>query len=768
MHAIRRLGAAMLAAYAMSFMSDPALAERAQLVSSANIFTPVGPGWTVRAIGDVDGDGTDDIIWQTTGGQVAYWKMGGGQRISGHDIGTPVEAWWHLRAAGDVNGDGTDDIIWKSDGGQVLVWIMANGQRASFHDVWQPQDAAWSVVSAGDVNGDGTADIIWRHSNGQAHFWTMSAGQRTGGYHIDGPTPVGAEWHLRGAGDVDGDRTDDIVWRHDSGQAHIWTMVGGQRTDGYNVHVPTGPEWDLKGAGDMDGDGVDDLVWQHSNGQVHYWRLGAGTRRRVRITEVFCEETTDSGEDEVYLTVDMDGVGKRLPADGYQSMNEDSSISLWYANAEYSGSTVTVNLMEDDDGSNDDDLIGTLTISSATPSGPGSQTLTGADGKYTVKYVVEDDVPTTTFTMAVMSDPQFYYCEHKACARHSSDYRGGKVDKDTLSDSENEKANIKTNEWHSKSLKALAGSAGNFRGVIVNGDLTNVMQDDQLDNFRKYYEHEFTVYPGLGNHDYANYTPYKNDSISCSGVGIAVAKHYCLKEMVDYLSERVRSLGTVKAFDYTATKWNRSGSYAYYWDIGTYRFIQLNFLPAYAMNFDVYMSDRVGTENYQITSAMTWLQNVLNQADSKNKSVILNMHALNTQDGFFTVEDDPTTTRDGATIDNRYKAQYAQFQAMLGANLNVRAIFAGHIHHWIGDVEVTDHSNAGERATALASPARNHYAAIAATGSASRNVPIYFGGSAMYNMYLRVDFAPNGMTIRKIDSENGGVIAFGRDVTISW
>ena len=89
----------------------------------------------------------------------------------------------------------------------------------------------------------------------------MQNGQRTGGINIH--TPVGGDWRLAGAGDVNGDGTDDIVWQHRDGQVHYWPIQNGQRTGGINIHTPVGADWRLAGAGDVNGDGTDDIIWQH-------------------------------------------------------------------------------------------------------------------------------------------------------------------------------------------------------------------------------------------------------------------------------------------------------------------------------------------------------------------------------------------------------------------------------------------------------------------------------------------------------------------------
>ena len=94
-----------------------------------------------------------------------------------------------------------------------------------------------------------TDDIIWQYKNGQVHFWPMKNGKRTGGINIY--KPVGADWHLKGAGDVNGDGTDDIVWQHKNGQVHFWPMKNGKRTGGINIHTRVGADWKLKAVGNI-------------------------------------------------------------------------------------------------------------------------------------------------------------------------------------------------------------------------------------------------------------------------------------------------------------------------------------------------------------------------------------------------------------------------------------------------------------------------------------------------------------------------------------
>jgi hypothetical protein len=218
----------------------------------------------------------DDIVWQHAGGQVHYWPIVNGVRTGGINIHTPVGADWTLRGVGDVNGDGNDDLVWQHAGGQVHYWPIVNGVRTGGINIHTPVGADWTLRAVGDMNGDGTDDLVWQHAGGQVHYWPIVNGVRTGGINIH--TPVGSDWTLRATGDVNGDGTDDIVWQHAGGQVHYWPIVNGARTGGINIHTPVGSDWTLRGVGDVDADGTDDIVWQHAGGQVHYWPIVNGVR----------------------------------------------------------------------------------------------------------------------------------------------------------------------------------------------------------------------------------------------------------------------------------------------------------------------------------------------------------------------------------------------------------------------------------------------------------------------------------------------------------
>src|ERR1700737_3788317 len=101
---------------------------------------------------EAEARGTADIIWQHSSGQVHYWPMLGGERTDGINIFTPVGPDWTLRGVGDVDGDGTADIVWQHSSGQVHYWPMKNGQRMGGINIFTPVGSDWTLRGVGDVD----------------------------------------------------------------------------------------------------------------------------------------------------------------------------------------------------------------------------------------------------------------------------------------------------------------------------------------------------------------------------------------------------------------------------------------------------------------------------------------------------------------------------------------------------------------------------------------------------------------------------------------
>jgi hypothetical protein len=254
-----------------------------------------GPGWgIVDATGDFTGDGESDILWQTTGGQVAIWEMKGTQitdagytTLGGAVVGVPAPGWTILGAA-NFTGDGESDILWQTANGSPAIWEMNGTQvtAASYtmigSTVIGAPGADWHIIGAGDFTGNGDDDLLWRTNGGALAIWEMNGFQITDAAYItEGSQQVGApgpDWHLITTADFYGNGIDDLLWETNAGQVAIWQMNGtqivsaGYVSSGSTIdNAPAG--WKLDGAQDVNGDGKADLLWQTPSGQVAVWEM---------------------------------------------------------------------------------------------------------------------------------------------------------------------------------------------------------------------------------------------------------------------------------------------------------------------------------------------------------------------------------------------------------------------------------------------------------------------------------------------------------------
>jgi hypothetical protein len=72
--------------------------------------------------------------------------------------------------------------------------------------------------------------------------WNTVATWDANGSHSFGP--VGTDWKIEGARDVNGDGKTDILWRQDGGAVAIWDMDGGT-VIGSQLFAPVSNDWHI-------------------------------------------------------------------------------------------------------------------------------------------------------------------------------------------------------------------------------------------------------------------------------------------------------------------------------------------------------------------------------------------------------------------------------------------------------------------------------------------------------------------------------------------
>ena len=85
--------------------------------------------------GGANGDGTvfeitppaatADILWQNTSGQASIWDMNGNSLVGGGAVSPNPGPSWKAIGMGDFDGDGVYDILWQNTtSGQASIWEM--------------------------------------------------------------------------------------------------------------------------------------------------------------------------------------------------------------------------------------------------------------------------------------------------------------------------------------------------------------------------------------------------------------------------------------------------------------------------------------------------------------------------------------------------------------------------------------------------------------------------------------------------------------------
>ena len=230
-----------------------------------------GPSWKAIGMGDFDGGGVDDILWQsTTSGQASIWQMNGNSLIGGGTVSPNPGPNWRAVGVGDFDGDGLSDILWQNTTtGQASIWEMNGNTLTGGGPVSPNPGPAWKAVGAGDFTGDGHSDdILWQNtSTGQVSIWEMDGNTLMGGGPVS-PDP-GPSWQAIGTDDFNGDGRSDILFQNTStGQVSIWEMNGNSLVGGGPVSPNPGPSWHAIGT-----DGGSDILFQNTSGQVSIWEM---------------------------------------------------------------------------------------------------------------------------------------------------------------------------------------------------------------------------------------------------------------------------------------------------------------------------------------------------------------------------------------------------------------------------------------------------------------------------------------------------------------
>jgi hypothetical protein len=199
---------------------------------TAQTFELADTAWRVIGAGDFNGDKIDDLLWRHQDGTLSNWlgKAGGGFTVNDHAAKTYVPNAWTVTGVGDFNGDGRDDLLWQGNGYSSNWLGTENGGYVNNDAHALVKGSIWPQA-IGDFNGDGRDDIVTGDDWGSFH---ANEARADGSFDLGGITydPFAYEmpgWWIAATGDYNGDGVDDLLWRHEKGAVSNWLGLRGDK-----------------------------------------------------------------------------------------------------------------------------------------------------------------------------------------------------------------------------------------------------------------------------------------------------------------------------------------------------------------------------------------------------------------------------------------------------------------------------------------------------------------------------------------------------------
>jgi hypothetical protein len=231
-------------------------------------------GYLIDGTGDFNSTPGDDILLRSVGGTLAIWETGG------IGIGAPVVIGnapntYHNAGIGDFTGDGGDDLLFRNDAGEIVTWAIANNGLAAAPQVLGATSLCYHIVGIDDFTGDHQADILFRNDDGTIAVWAVANNQLLSAQAVGSTSTA---YHVVATGDLDGNGAKDILFRGDNGELVEWLLdsTGGLLMAPQSIGT-VAANYHVDGTGDLNGDGRDDIIFRDATGTLVEWLMNGTT-----------------------------------------------------------------------------------------------------------------------------------------------------------------------------------------------------------------------------------------------------------------------------------------------------------------------------------------------------------------------------------------------------------------------------------------------------------------------------------------------------------
>ena len=246
--------------------------------------SPVENGGLITQTGAPLQDPRPSLFWQhEETGELLSWHLSGINVVDTRPLTILAvpDLDWKIAGTGDLNGDGSPDIVWRHANGAVAAWFLQNNlvTQTSLLSIPAVPDLGWRLAGVGDTDGDKRADLVWQHTNGSLGIWFMNGMQVTRTSLLGIPRVSDPAWQIQAVGDINNDRRADLVWRHTDGRIGTWLLKGTAvtATQFFSIDRVADPRWRIAAAGKIDAVSPPALVWQHQAGAVAVWYVNGPT-----------------------------------------------------------------------------------------------------------------------------------------------------------------------------------------------------------------------------------------------------------------------------------------------------------------------------------------------------------------------------------------------------------------------------------------------------------------------------------------------------------